>query len=171
MTRNTFERILRNLHLCDNEELYKEGKFLKLLPVSSESNRRYLRFSFNRQNKSIVRFPVTELMALGNEYITSQFKRNIKSGFLLHMATQFSPNRCKERKTGCLLYSMGIRRKTLFCGWWNAQLQLLVLIYWWITISYLFTFHVKTPSQMFDKILSSSLKPVTTWLKNSTSDV
>ena len=28
--------------------------------------------------------------------------------------------------------------KNVFCGWWNAYLQLLVLIYLWITISHFF---------------------------------
>ena len=44
----------------------------------NKSNRRVLKFSFNGYNKSIVWFPVKELMAVGNEWITSRFKRNIK---------------------------------------------------------------------------------------------
>ena len=48
-------------------------------------DRRFLKFSFNRYNKSIVWFPVKELMAVGNEWITSWFKRNIKSNsYLVH---------------------------------------------------------------------------------------
>ena len=53
---NTFKRIIctslfsghLNLHLCDNEKLDKEDKFLKFLPVINDSNRRFLKFSFNR---------------------------------------------------------------------------------------------------------------------------
>ena len=47
MPRNTFERILQNLHLCENEQLDKLDKFSKLFDVINESNRRFLKFSFN----------------------------------------------------------------------------------------------------------------------------
>ena len=40
---------------------------------------RFLKLSFNRYSKSIVWLPVMELTAVGNEKITSRFKRNIKS--------------------------------------------------------------------------------------------
>ena len=44
-----------------------------------------MKFSFNRYNKSIVWFPVKELMAVGNELMTGRFKRNIKSNsYLVH---------------------------------------------------------------------------------------
>ena len=48
MPRNNFERILRNLHLCDNEQIDKQDEFSKLLPLINESNRIFLKFSFNR---------------------------------------------------------------------------------------------------------------------------
>ena len=51
----------------------------------NKSNRRFLKSSFNRYNKSIVWFPVKELMAVGNELMTGRFKRNIKSNsYLVH---------------------------------------------------------------------------------------
>ena len=54
MSRNTFECILQNLNLCGNEQLDKYDKFSKLLPVINKSDRRSLKFSSNRYNKSIV---------------------------------------------------------------------------------------------------------------------
>ena len=53
MPRNMLECILRNLHLCDNEQLDKYSNFSKLCPVINELNRRFLKFSFNGENKSI----------------------------------------------------------------------------------------------------------------------
>ena len=53
MFRNTFERILRNLHLCDKEQLDKQDKLSKLRPFINELIRRLLKFSFNWENKSI----------------------------------------------------------------------------------------------------------------------
>ena len=51
----------------------------------NKSNRRFLKFSFNRYNKSIVWFPVKELMEVGNEWTITRFKRNIKSNsYLVH---------------------------------------------------------------------------------------
>ena len=46
MFRNRFKRILRNLHLCDNEQLDKQEKLSKLRPFVSELIRRLLKFSF-----------------------------------------------------------------------------------------------------------------------------
>ena len=42
------ERILQNPHLCGNEQLDKKDKLSKLLPVIYKSNKRFLKFSFNR---------------------------------------------------------------------------------------------------------------------------
>ena len=50
---NTFECILRNLHLCDNKQLDKQNKLSKLRPFISELIRRLLKFSFNGENNSI----------------------------------------------------------------------------------------------------------------------
>ena len=51
-TPNTFERILRNLNICDNKQLGKQrDKFSKLRPVTNELNKRSLKFSFNGEKK------------------------------------------------------------------------------------------------------------------------
>ena len=42
------ERLFQNPHLCDKEQLGKRGKLSKLLPVIYKSNKRFLKFSFNR---------------------------------------------------------------------------------------------------------------------------
>ena len=48
---NTFEGILRNLaNLCDRKQLEKEDKFGKRLPVINESNRRFLKLSYDSNN-------------------------------------------------------------------------------------------------------------------------
>ena len=52
MSHNMFERILSNLHLCENEQLDK-SKFSNLHPVINESNKRFLKLSFNGKKKSI----------------------------------------------------------------------------------------------------------------------
>ena len=49
----------------------------------NKSNRRFLKFSFNRYNKFIEWFSVKELMTVGNEKTTIRFKRNVKSNFYL----------------------------------------------------------------------------------------
>ena len=67
MSRNTFELILQNLHLCDNKQLDKYDKFSKLVPVINKLNRRFLKFPFNKYNKSIIWFPVKKFMAVGKE--------------------------------------------------------------------------------------------------------
>ena len=54
MFRNTLEHIFQNLNLCDNEQLENLEKFLKLFPVFNKSDRRFLKFFFNRYNKPIV---------------------------------------------------------------------------------------------------------------------
>ena len=41
MPRNTFERIIQNLRLCDNEQLDKYNKFSKPLAEFNKSNRRF----------------------------------------------------------------------------------------------------------------------------------
>ena len=51
--RNGFKRIIRNLHLSDNEQLEKQEKLWKLCPFISELIRRLLKFSFNGEDKSI----------------------------------------------------------------------------------------------------------------------
>ena len=63
----------------------------------NKSNRRFLKFSFNRYNKSIVWFPVKELMAVGNELMTGRFKRNIKSNsYLVHYRPYQGANKGKQ---------------------------------------------------------------------------
>ena len=48
---NTFKGILRNLtNFCDNKQLDKEDKFWEVLPVINESNRRFLKISFDSNN-------------------------------------------------------------------------------------------------------------------------
>ena len=47
---DTFDRILRNLNLCDNEQLDKQDEFSKLRPVINELNKR---FSFHGKSKSM----------------------------------------------------------------------------------------------------------------------
>ena len=53
MSRNEFERILRNLYLCDNTELDNTDKFCKLRPMIKDLNNKFLKHSFNSENKSI----------------------------------------------------------------------------------------------------------------------
>ena len=53
MPRDMFDRILRNLNLCCNEQFDKQDKFSKLRSVINELNKRYLKFSFNEDYKSI----------------------------------------------------------------------------------------------------------------------
>jgi len=53
MTRNDLERLLRNLHLCDNEKIDKSDKFCKVRPTIDHLNKKFLEFSFNGENKSI----------------------------------------------------------------------------------------------------------------------
>ena len=53
MSRNEFERILRNLHLCDKTKLDNTDKFCKLRPVIKDLNNKILKHSLNSQNKSI----------------------------------------------------------------------------------------------------------------------
>ena len=53
MPRDTFECSLRNLNLCGNEQLEKQGKFSKLRPLINELNKRFIKYSFNGENKSI----------------------------------------------------------------------------------------------------------------------
>ena len=48
MPRNTFEHILRNLHLRDNKQLDKYDIFSKVVPLINKSNRRFSKFSFDR---------------------------------------------------------------------------------------------------------------------------
>ena len=45
--RNSFERILRNVHLCDNEQRDKEDKFSKILLVINKSNKIFLKIFFS----------------------------------------------------------------------------------------------------------------------------
>ena len=52
MPRDTFERILRNQNLYENEQLDKENKFLNLRLVINGLNKRFLNFSFNGENKT-----------------------------------------------------------------------------------------------------------------------
>ena len=59
MFRNRFKRILRNLHLCDNEYFDKQEKLTKLCPFISELIRRLLKFSFNGENKSIDEYMIS----------------------------------------------------------------------------------------------------------------
>ena len=53
MSRNWFKRILRTLHLCDNAKLDNTNKFCKLRPMIMDLNNKYLKHSFNGENKSI----------------------------------------------------------------------------------------------------------------------
>ena len=54
MPRDTFECILQNLNVCDNEQLDKQNKFSKLFSIIPVLNKRLLKFSFNSgKNKSI----------------------------------------------------------------------------------------------------------------------
>ena len=63
----------------------------------NKSNRRFLKFSFNRYNKSIVWFPVKELMEVGKELMTGRFKRNIKSNsYLVHYRPYQGANKWKQ---------------------------------------------------------------------------
>ena len=66
MPQNTFECILRNLFLCDNEQLDKWDKFSRFLPMIDEQNEDFP-FFFNRETKSIVWFSAKQLMALYKE--------------------------------------------------------------------------------------------------------
>ena len=66
----------------------------------NKPNRRFLEFSFNRYNKSIVWFPVKELMAVGKEWTISRFKRNIKSNsYLVHYRPYQGANKGKQVPT------------------------------------------------------------------------
>ena len=69
VTCDTFERNLRNLHLCEKEQLDKEEKFSKPLSVINKLNKRFLSsLSVRRKNRlTNPRFLITELMAVGNE--------------------------------------------------------------------------------------------------------
>ena len=51
--RDKFERILQNLILCDNKQLDKQDKFLKLHPMINELNKSFLKFSFSEEKKFI----------------------------------------------------------------------------------------------------------------------
>ena len=53
MSFNMFERILQNLHFCDNIQFDKLEKFSKLRPIINYSNKSSLKFSFNEGSKSI----------------------------------------------------------------------------------------------------------------------
>ena len=53
MSPNEFERILRNLHLCDNTKLGNADKFCKLQPMIKDLNNKFLKHSFNGKNKSV----------------------------------------------------------------------------------------------------------------------
>ena len=48
------------------------------------------------------------------------------------------------------------KEKMLFCGWWNAYLQQLVLIYLWITISHLFVCFPTLELTTFEQHLCST---------------
>ena len=74
---NLFSRIF--IFVITNNLINKLDKFSKPIPVNNKLNRRFLKFSFNRYNKTIMWFPVKGLMAVGNEQTTSRFKWNIKS--------------------------------------------------------------------------------------------
>ena len=81
-------------------------------------NRRFLKFSFNRYNKSIV--PVKELMAVDNKKTASQFKRNIKSNSLLqrYRAISFITGHNKVQRKENRLPDLlnGDKEETLFCS-------------------------------------------------------
>ena len=52
--RKTFERILRNLNICDNKQLDKQlDKFSKIRPLINELNKRSLKFFFHGEKKPI----------------------------------------------------------------------------------------------------------------------
>ena len=53
MSRNEFERIPQNLHLCDNTKLDNADKFCKLRPMIKDLNKFFLKHSFNGANKLI----------------------------------------------------------------------------------------------------------------------
>ena len=53
MPHDMLERILQNPNFCDIKQLDKKRKFSKHRPVVNELNKRFLKFSFNRKNKSI----------------------------------------------------------------------------------------------------------------------
>ena len=53
MPRDKFDHILRILTLWSDEQLDKQDKFSKLRPLIKESNKRFLKFSFNGKNKFI----------------------------------------------------------------------------------------------------------------------
>ena len=99
------ECILQNMNFCDIKQLDKQRKFSKHHPVINESNKRFLKFSFNRENKSIDESMIPC-------YGTYDSRRRINK----------KPIR--------------VANKIYF--WWNAYLQLLVIIYLWITISHPF---------------------------------
>ena len=52
MPRDTFKRLLENLNLSDNEQLDKQDKFSKLLPMIIKSDKIFLKaYSRQRVNK------------------------------------------------------------------------------------------------------------------------
>ena len=63
---DTFERIPRNLNLCDNKRLDKQDKFSKLLPVITELNKNLLKLSFNGENKPIDESMIPYYITHGN---------------------------------------------------------------------------------------------------------
>ena len=53
MSRNDFERILRNFHLCDNTKLDNTDKFCKLRLMIKDLSKIFLKHSFNGEDKPI----------------------------------------------------------------------------------------------------------------------
>ena len=52
MSRNEFERILKNLHSCDNTKIDKTDTFSKVCPLIESLNETFFEYSFNGETKA-----------------------------------------------------------------------------------------------------------------------
>ena len=81
MPRDTFERFVQNLNLSGNEQLDKQDS--KLCLVISELNKKFLKFSFNGENRFINEFINLYYGTHGSRQPrNSKIKWDIKSGSL-----------------------------------------------------------------------------------------
>ena len=146
MPRYTFERILRNLNLCDNEKHDRQDKFSKLLPVINELSKNILKFSFNEENKSIDESMISCYGTHGSRQRINN--KPIWLGYNIWIlveghgyVVQFEPYQGVKKRNQAAPLLNGEWKKTLLCGWWNAYLYIYYIYYiYYIDIYYMYTY-------------------------------
>ena len=130
------DKFLEITVFCDSEQLNRTHKIYKFRPVINELDERFLKFSFNGEKKSINESMIPFYGTCGSRKQNGMYSLAPCRSIWLYSSV-WTKSSCKERKLAPSTAKWGLG-KMLFCDWWNAYPQLLVIIYLWTAILHFF---------------------------------